>query len=47
MFWTQKMRQYALPSTFSSIIFGTLGHSAAGTRANEMPSSTMVEYAMR
>ncbi len=43
MFCTQNIRQYAEPRIFSSIIFGTLGHRAAGTSANEMPSNTIVE----
>ena len=35
------MRQYALPRIFSSIIFGTLGHKAAGTSEKLTPRITM------
>ena len=41
MFWTQKMRQYAEPRIFSSMIFGTDGQRAAGTRENDTPRVTM------
>ena len=37
MFCTQKIRQYADPSTFSSMIFGTEGQRAAGTREKLTP----------
>ena len=42
-FCTQKIRQYEPPSTYYSITIGTLGHRAAGTSANDMPSRTIVE----
>ena len=41
MFCTQKIRQYALPRIFSSIILGTEGHRAAGTREKLTPSTAI------
>ena len=35
------MRQYADPRIFSSMIFGTEGQRAAGTRENDTPSVTI------
>ena len=37
MFWIQNMSEYALPRITGSMILGTDGQRAAGTRENETP----------
>ena len=40
-FWIQKMSEYALPRITGSMILGTEGQRAAGTRENDTPSTTI------